>query len=271
MRAINRLESNRMRRVLVRGGGGAFLAMASLLAAHAAEPPIPEPALDLAFSRRAASASVEIGGAQAIVLRADRDIVAMKIELRPIDAPGGGPPETWDARLFALPSTEVVAAVDAGRLRGRTPNWRLTQEVTRGRPFAARVKAEVSRPAYKNWLLVLDPKTARPNAVELRVEATPLGEAARVWWLMSMRAQFTPQSQPDLVRNLTRFMTDDEVRYWTGLVNREAFQRIWLRMDRAQMFRDFPGTEFRELTTRGHTLPNGLSLSSDGYRPEPPR
>ena len=65
--------------------------------------PSPQSWLTLTFSRNQAVATMVVGARQALVLRADRDITSIKVELRPAQGQAVG--TEWLAQLFPLPAT----------------------------------------------------------------------------------------------------------------------------------------------------------------------
>ena len=218
--------------------------------------------LDLTLSRGAPVADLIVSARTQIVLRLDRDIRSVRLDIRPLrDEAATG---EWRSKLYMLPSTIERDRIDTERALRETPVWSEAGTVTRSSPWTRSLPAPVPRPDYRNYLLVLSP-AGQSSPVELKVVATPATWAMRVQWLMGMRAQWQPSERPDLTRELMRRLTDEEVRYWTGIRDRESFNRIWYRMTAAEIAREFPGPEGTDVSDAGHTLPNSLVLSSDGY------
>jgi hypothetical protein len=232
-------------------------------AGAAQQAPLPPPELDLAFSRYYAGTVALVDDRTALVLRADRDITALKVEVR---APSGAADAgRWEARLIALPPTEEPVEPDLRAAAARPATWRAIEAVRERRPVTTTVQALVPRALYQNWLLWLEPREAGAKPVELAVTATPIDYDGRVRWLMAMRAQWNPDEQPDRTRDLVRYLTDEEVRRWTGVRDRLTFARAWRRMNDEKMDQAFPGPERGEVWAAGHSLPNGLIITTGAY------
>ena len=241
----------------------AILALSGLCSAAVAaeQAPLAPPELDLAFSRYYAGAKVRLEASAVLVLRMDRDIPVLKVEVQP--APGVADAGRWEARLIPLPSTEEAGDPDLRAAAVRKSTWHVIDAVQEHRPLKTTVGALVPRPFYQNWLLCLEPREAGAKPVELVVTATPIDYDSRVRWLLSMRSRWQPQEQPDRTRDLVRYLTDEEVRRWTGKRDRQTFARIWLRMTEEQLKQAFPGPEIFDAEAAGYTLPNGYLISTD--------
>jgi hypothetical protein len=80
---------------------------------------------------------------------------------------------------------------------------------------------------------------------------------------MQQRATYPSAEQRDAVRRLAHYLTDAEIRYWTGWRGRANWLRVWGRLRDAEISKDMPGPEMQGFFQVGHPLPNGRFLQSD--------
>ena len=217
--------------------------------------------LDLAFSRNTAKAHITIERRSAFVLRADRDVNALSVEFRPTE--GVAHAGDWKLELYPLKPTLEVEPPRIPELAAAKPIWRRSGAVGVKPAVSAVVRSGTPRNRYENWLLLAEPVGAAATPVVMHLSATPINANDRVRWLMQIRAAYDPDKQHDLTRATILHLTDDEVRHWTGLRNRQVFLAIWRRMTSSQIAASFPGPERIDLMQRGHPLPNGLMLHSN--------
>jgi hypothetical protein len=232
-------------------------------------PQTPEPDLDLALSRGAPTCAVVASRRQHFVIRLDRDIQRARFEVRPPESGEPSALRAWQVKLFRLNATRETDAVDVPRAVLGRPIWERVGVADKP-AWDTTVRAFVPRSEYVNLLIQVSPRSPAAPPIEVRAAAVPVPWTHRVQWLMGMRTQWQPSQRPDLTRKLMWSLTDDEVRHWCGVRDRDAFLRIWNRLTAEEIARQFPGPEEVDLTTAGHALPNHLLLPTDGFLIEPP-
>ncbi|HEU4753368.1 MAG TPA: hypothetical protein VFU47_09695, partial [Armatimonadota bacterium] len=115
--------------------------------------------LDLSFSRRTPGTRLVVDRRSAFVLRADRDVTAIRVEVRAAHGVAGG---DWQVRLLTLPKSEEADPPDFSQLAEQSVLWSRTGALPSGPSLATTIPIQVPRAWFQNWLLLLEPRDARP-------------------------------------------------------------------------------------------------------------
>jgi hypothetical protein len=221
--------------------------------------PTQDPVLGIAFDRAASTAAVSISQDSSLLLRADRDITALRISVSP--AEGAQSAGAWRLRVITLARTESLNVPDLMQVGPKSTLWKVSRTIERDRPAQFTIRAQVPKATYENWLLVAEPADTAASEVTVHVNAVPVDQAIRVQWLMVQRNHYDPTVDFEAVRAIIRQLTDAEVRYWIGWLGRENVLMVWRRpLTDQQLEQLMPGPELRGFFRPAHLLPDGRKL-----------